>query len=355
MTADVKTFTIENSYLHQDDPELEYQLYEAEMTGTKHGQRKLLLALLQFVTLYCRDEYLQKPSESVQKRDYFNPQGKYLVVYAGAAHGNNIDFISKLRPDIEFYLYDPATFKIKERPGKINIFNPKFRGSLKLEFDHSEAGYFTNDEATEWGQIQKEYGNVFFVSDIRTVVEDDYEQEANIYQNDMRWQLEWCRLIQPCKAQLKFRPPFPMINNILRARRYFPYLPGTVYFGIWTGLKSTETRLVPTSYETEVLWDLQKYESQLVAYNDSRTKYSWNLQLTGTTEFVSGIPKTALRDDLDSISEIYLWDLYLSSITKNKKDTLDLIERLAAAATVALGGRSLAQVRRQTEIEFAPI
>ena len=75
------------------------------------------------------------------------------VVYAGAAPGNHIDYLSFLFPEHHFTLVDPNPFIVKK--------------SEKIEIINS---YFTDD-------MCKDYKNCLFISDIRTA---DYKLMTSI-------------------------------------------------------------------------------------------------------------------------------------------------------------------------------
>ena len=85
----------------QKQLELHPKVIEASpqpLLGTHWGQRKLALALLEFVLLYWD-----------QKK---HPNPKFL--YVGAAEGTNIGMISRLFPAISWYLYDMRPFRISD-------------------------------------------------------------------------------------------------------------------------------------------------------------------------------------------------------------------------------------------------
>lgn len=337
------TFSYKHSVLHEGFPETEYEHLTKRIQGTKFGQRKLFFALLQFLIFYCRPKNI--PEKHRRKKV------RYQIVYAGAAHGNNIAFASKLRPDVEFHLYDPGFFMISETE-RIQIHSPKHRANHRK----GSPGFFSDTEAEYWREIQKKEGNVFFLSDIRRIASqtDDTTQEYQI-QKDMDLQADWVRKIQPVYSQLKFRLPFKYLNDTQLSYQYRKYLPGTVYFGFWTG-QSTETRLVVSAEESkrEVAWDVWKYERNLAYFNQTYRTSAWNLRLPGSRRVLSEISPPELIHDYDSIAEGFLWSEYLVSVSGEKKATQENIARLSSRLTSNLGTRKISNLRQITRKEFAP-
>lgn len=288
-----------NSYLQPDDPEKIYE--RSSIFNSLHwGQRKLGMALVQFLNYYWNP--LEVP----------NPK----VVYAGAAHGVNIGFVSKLFPTIQWYLYDTGNFMIEESD-KIHIYKE----------------YFTDEIAEEWGERQKQDNNIFFISDIRRGMESDeggvsLNNEIIIW-DDMEAQAKWYIKIHPVKAQLKFRLPYNTSNTSDVFKRYVPYLNGKIYKGIWAPIHSTETRLVPEGYDT-VHWDIIKYESQM---------FYFNINIRGVVKYNNkyiDINDYELRNDWDSLSEIILWKQYLIKMYGEGADTSDRIAKLSKLMTYEL-------------------
>jgi len=228
-------FTQKDIFLNPDDPELAYyRRKDEDKSSVYYGQLKLLLTLIQFLNLFW------KPST--------NP--KPVVVYAGAAPGSNIAIVSELLfPEIEFHLYDPAPFKIKES-NQIKLYQQ----------------YFTDDDAKKWANRT----DVLFISDIRSVSHekvtnlDDYEAAI---QTDMKRQMDWFLLINPVAGHLKLRFPYTGGNR----PEYVDYLYGHVFKQIFPPLTSTETRLVPTRDADGnwlfAKWSSQRYQDQMFYHN----------------------------------------------------------------------------------------
>jgi hypothetical protein len=174
------------------------------VTSLHHGQRKLFLSELQFLT-----SVLKKKDQAV------------TVLYVGAAPGTHLKFLSRLFPNVEFYLYDPARFIIPGSKDKMHIFNQ----------------FFTDETAKQWsGKCD------LFISDIRrSEGKEDSDLFERLVAEDMEMQQEWVRMIRPrLGALLKFRPPY--IEPGVRMTK--TYLAGKVMIQTWPPRKSTETRLI---------------------------------------------------------------------------------------------------------------
>lgn len=339
----MNVFEYKHSVLLEDFPEVDYEYRTLQAQGTKFGQRKLFFALLQFLTFYCRPSNIPKRFRKQKK--------KYVIVYAGAAHGDNISFASKLRPDVEFHLYDPGTFNISETEN-IRIYSPGHQKS----FRESKKGFFSDREAKYWETQQKENGNIFFMSDIR-IIESDSDERLQEYQiqKDMDLQMRWVQIIKPVYSQLKFRLPFKLLNRQQLSHEYRKYLPGVVYFGFWTD-ESTETRLVVSEKQSqqEVYWNSWKYEKNLAYYNKFYRTSNWQIDLPGSRALISEISPPELINDYDSMAEAFLWREYLVSIQGEKAATQSNIAVLSSKLTNHLGRRKISALRKAIQKEFAP-
>lgn len=269
------------------------------------GQRKLGLALVQFMTNYWDPNKTPYPK----------------IVYAGAAPGSNIKLGVRLFPRASWYLYDPSPIKI-QKMDNIKIYQ-------KL---------FTDQDAEQW----KNRNDVFFISDIRSIGIDNIrpdQYEAGIWK-DMLTQQQWVKIIKPQWAQLKFRLPY--------SKRGFPdllpYMDGVLYHGIWAPQSSTESRLVPNQNLEEALWSIEKYENHKYYFNShirencvyynpfySKNDYRYNYPIYSSNNMY----ETELTNDYDSRAETQVWINYLNKFTQNKS-LLNDVERLADALTAVI-------------------
>ncbi|CAK91721.1 unnamed protein product (macronuclear) [Paramecium tetraurelia] len=190
------------------------------------GQRKLLISEIWFLTKYgCLSRN---------------------IIYAGAAPGFHIQFLSDLFQNHKFYLFDPNDFQVKQGP-KITIYQR----------------CFTNEEAQKFKELfQNDY---LFISDIRTAnfkCMTPMENEQAVLR-DNQLQMEWVKILKPQKAMLKFRCAYP--TEINEPTEFFQ---GEIYIQAWAPASSTETRLVPYDYVNTIPYDNVKYEEQMFYHND---------------------------------------------------------------------------------------
>jgi hypothetical protein len=194
-----------------------YRRGNEERTLVHWGQRKLLLAEIEFLTLYG---HLSK-----------------TVVYAGAAPGTHLAILAALFPNHAFHLYDPAPFNLRE--GR-NI--------------HLHQEMFLDTVAESWRR------DVLFICDIRSAnlelqTHEEFEERVVA---DMEAQRHWCELMRPVMASLKFRPPWD--------DKTLEYYSGDIYFQIWAAQKSTETRLFTNCRSTQQ-YSNSLYADQLFHHN----------------------------------------------------------------------------------------
>jgi len=180
-----------------------------------HGQRKLLISEIYFLTKYG----------DLSKN----------VLYIGAALGSHILILSKLFPKHKFELYDSNEFD--ER--LLRASNIKCHGQLFLDED---AAKYTS-------------GDYLFISDIRTS-EADFEDGVS---TDMAFQLKWVRQIRPKAYTLKFRLPYNKPS--------LKYLDAEIYFQAWTNIGSAETRMMGTELDAMKKYTLKDYEQRLYYLN----------------------------------------------------------------------------------------
>lgn len=301
-----QTFTRNDLLLEDNDARLEYRRRRGEEKTTIHwGQLKLFLNEVEFFVTFW--DPVTNPTPS--------------VVYAGAAPGIHIPFLSAMFPTFKFYLYDPAEFQIKQTD-KITIFQQ----------------LFTDDDVARWSGRN----DVFFVSDIRrqVIIEgtgkmEPLEIEEKIIA-DMRLQENWVKIMKPVQSMLKFRLPYAYPG----VAPTFRYLNGFVFIQPFGPQTTTETRLVPYKDLSETDWDIKKYEEQMFHHNAYvREKVPFKNPLTNTNEPID--PNQGLYNDYDSTSYIVILKQYLESSNLSENEiTPDSVLRLSSAVISAIGRNS---------------
>jgi len=202
-----------------EDPKLPYRSSKGQLRiSLHHGQRKLLLSEIEFLTQFGR-----------MSRN---------VVYAGAAPGYHIPLLAKLFPRHTFYLYDPAKFGIRST-SNIRIYQE----------------CFTDEIAT---QLSETLLDILFICDIRRPDDDPHKFEENVLE-DMNMQMRWTQIMRPMKSMLKFRFPYHLTE--------IEYLEGRLFYQAWAPVKSGETRLVVDRYPQLVSYKLKEYEDIIYRFN----------------------------------------------------------------------------------------
>ena len=196
------------------------------------GQLKLLMSEVMFLSK------VSKPGD--------------LVVYVGAAPGYHTHKVAEMFPELEFELWDPRDYDI-----------------LPRENIKTHTGFFTDDDAREYANRAKNTGiEILFISDIRSADmgkvkrEQDMgkklELDVTVIGDDMKMQMEWCQIIQPRWAFLKFRLPYKKGKT--------EYLMGKRYMQTYSPI-STEIRLLTNDYQTTKFYDNVKYDERMAWFN----------------------------------------------------------------------------------------
>ena len=288
-------FSYESVLLHSTDPELPYRRRaEEEKLAIHYGQLKLLISEIYFLTLYG-----------------MSPIGDTVtVVYAGAAPGIHIPFLSRMFPQIDFHLYDPARFRI-EATDKIHLYTQYFTAEDAQKWTRAERESLGEKPSDSRSTSRAERERILFISDIRSLDDDDLvttkvtniesqrriEEEVN---KNMREQEEYYKIIRPYRALLKMRLPYAYSWTSSSSYRY---LNGSIFKQAFAPQTSTETRLVPSGDEID--YDIRKYESQMFHHNVIiREKMRYNIPVTD--------PKCGLTNDYDSAYTMFVLTKYLT-------------------------------------------
>ncbi len=165
------------------------------------------------------------------------------IVYVGAASGYHIGKLADLFPDVNFDLWDPRDFDIDERP------NIKKYQQL-----------FTNADAEKYKYIENE--RILFMCDIRNLkvgkLKKDLDKMDEVIDDDMKFQMEWCQIIRPYYAYLKFRLPYMIPHT--------KYLTGTIYLQPYAPF-STENRLMTNDYFSFTTYNNIEYDQRMAYFN----------------------------------------------------------------------------------------
>ena len=263
-----------------------------ELRSTVHrGQRKLLMS-------------------EIAALNKLDPATKYTLVYAGAAPGIHIPFLSSLFPNVTFHLYDPSVFEIPAND-KIRLYRC----------------YFTDLVAESFAET----ANLVFICDIRRDPREQFVLE------DMLAQQRWHNIMKPVLTSLKFRLPWPTADADFDALPEFDaklvddnlcvtYLNGEIHLPIWGRQSTTECRLViakgvcPSTRQ----YDCVKYEQQMSFFN-RRTRPS-----IYKAQFVPGLDSC-----FDCTAEVAVLTEYVRRA--GEKNICDSVKALSLEISYQLG------------------
>jgi hypothetical protein len=261
-----KEFTSSNRFL-----KLSSTRYEgnnsglAKLSTTEHwGQRKLFLTEMEFLMNYAGND-------------------KCLVVYAGAAPGSHIIFLSQLFPQLNFVLIDTNDFSIMGT-NEIQILREKFTDSVAKRFCNMDR-------------------SILFICNVRTF--NPGGNPDNEFLNDMVDQMEWHKLMKPRASLLNFRLP--------QTPGKLQYLKGCLVIEPWASKRSTECRLIVDKGDKETEYDHYEFENTLLHFhNEKRIRYY--------KHNMDGIDTEGLDHCYDCAAEIFIIQEYLYKVRKVKNE-----------------------------------
>jgi hypothetical protein len=336
-------FTTADTYVTPEDPMMEYHSRQSvKKNVVAWGQRKLGLALIQFLSKYLSETSVINP----------------IVIYAGAAPGENIAFVAKFFKNVIFHLYDPRDYMIDINDPSVYLYQnnegikPQHRIILHTGEQH---GWFTDEIANYWKNYQATIGGVYFISDIRSTnhaVENSQQFEEGVWR-DMVAQANWVKIIKPVRSQLKFRLPYDLgVNSSIKQMfptMKIPYLPGIIYKGIYNKPTSTESRLVTPNHKDsdyeDVLYDFKEYESKMFYFNtEVKEKFQFINILDNS---FNPVYPDELLNDYNSMAETFIWVELMKYL--NIPVNLNNVKKLCDNFTKAIAldkGKSLSKLRK---------
>lgn len=248
--------------ISEKSPRLPYRRRQGEVKSTLHwGQRKLFLAEMEFlIKCYKLNDIPNHSSldnENCNTNDLKSYPYDFYCIYAGAAPGTHLPFLSQLFPRVYFVLIDPSNFAIPSN-NLIEIRQEFMKCELALQLIEE---YKSNNDF--------KLSKLIFICDIRSV---DYrvissEETDDGIMKDMNMQMEWYKLMKPFGALLKFRLPY--------SHGQTTYLDGDLYFPIFGTQTTSECRLMifknSNSYDNITVpyrvYDHKIYNEQLFYFN----------------------------------------------------------------------------------------
>ena len=233
---------------------------------TEHwGQRKLILTEIEFLTKHTANK-------------------RFYVIYAGAAPGCHIQYLSELFPKVDFVLYDEKGFPFPSND-RIKVCVEPFTEDLARQY-HNDLG-----------------SDVLFICDIRSTSE--LIRGPKELPDDMSLQLKLHQALRPRYSLLYLR--------ISREHKTFRYPEGDLIIEPWSSRKSSECRLVIEKDAKMTEHRSQDIQNSLNHFqNFTRTLYYPHDMDRVTSE--------GLDHCYDCRAEIYILGKYLTKIQGMKMD-----------------------------------
>jgi hypothetical protein len=276
-----KEFTITNRFLKLQSERSSDKPYSSRNISTTEywGQRKLLLTEIEFLTNY-------------------GAGAKFIVLYAGAAPGSHINYLSSLFPHLQFVLFDANDFSATQTD-KIKIRSEKFTDNVANSCCVSEYP-------------------ILFICNVRTF--DPNNQIDNDMIHDMHHQMGWHRIIKPRASLLNFRLP--------RTPGKTEYLKGDLIIEPWASKRSTECRLIVDQEHTLIDYDHMEFENALLDFhNEKRIRYY--------KHNIDEIKNEGLDHCYDCRAEIFILQEYLTKSNKVKSETELKTETAAMSSEIS--------------------
>ena len=265
------------------------------------GQLKLLMSEINFFNTLYQSNGNTWPST--------------LVVYAGAAPGTHICYLSMMFPELQFVLIDPRdiefpkcysfvynTLYVSEgiTHDDIETFleNNKDNKDNKDGKDNKDNKAFLFIKGCMSPELAKLFAgrNAIFISDIRSIEAKEYSEIAVLY--DSLLHIDIIKQMIPSYSLIKShctyngqvsenleeikKAPDGSHASQYRQHKYYqhvvdgkyssvtPFPMGVFYTQCWAGLSSSETRLFVKGSPNIVTYDNKKFEDKMYYYNNVR-------------------------------------------------------------------------------------
>jgi hypothetical protein len=329
-------FDIKDCCWNEESGEAPYRRRKQEKKiAVHHGQRKLLLTEIWFLTLV-------KP-----------PPGS-LIVYVGAAGGEHIPLLVSLFPNYVYHLFDPKSYHSTVKQLSDNnrnvIIRPEgnFTDEIARTYSGTENLYFISDIRIVDSSITLQYNNNaqklfnkpydnLTPPEALKVEEVTNNTVSDFVKDDMDFQNSWIRIMQPEASYLKFRLPYT--DGVTETFTQYP--GGHIFFQPWVGQTSTECRLLCfPPYDLVTYSDLQ--HERVMSYHNLRRETlnlfvnlfdaSPNPQDPGVN--LNNEPE--LINDFDSTYEVYILFCYFYLYKDLRDNYQDEVLSLSRRITLKL-------------------
>jgi len=259
-----KHFTKDNRFLKLSSKRTENNTFDPNKQSTTEyrEQRKLLLTEIDFLTNYGTDD-------------------DYRVIYAGAAPGLHLNYLSSLFPRLSFVLIDTKKFSVTPSD-QIKFLQEKFTDDL--------ANHYSNSA-----------DKILFICNVHTA---DHIQDSVMY--DMNNQKQWHEIIKPRASLLNFRLPHESGKT--------PYFKGELMIEPWASQRGIECRLIAKKDSKMTDYDNINFAENMAYFNNvKRVKYY--------KYDTHDMPIEGLDHCYDCRAEIFIIQQYLTKVQKINNET----------------------------------
>lgn len=196
------------------------------------------------------------------------------VIYMGAAPGFHLIKLLKMFMFIEFDLYDPEPLHpelqqyVDENPQQVRYYPEKFD---VLTCEHYVDSPYDIYLITDHRDVKFNKDPIYPPgSNIQELKDRHQADKEASYMEDMKLQMEVCKVLKPKFANLRFRPPHFYNTMTIKSPEpaIFNYFFGTIWLMIYNDFKSTESRIVVSDYSNDSFaWNYKSYQYRLNFFN----------------------------------------------------------------------------------------
>ena len=208
------------------------------------------------------------------------------IVYIGCSNILYLCILSNMFPDCTFDIWTMAGVEM----------NPEINMIVNKRI-------FTDKDASDY---KSNSSNILFVSNSCDF--SDYEIGIN-----MSKQRDWCKIINPKIALLKFRPDIPITSS----KSSFEYLTGTLYLQPYSTFSSTDTVLSTSDYESTKEYDITEYNEKLTYHNIFNRK-----GYAPETRWTPLMREAKIDNKWDNVYALYITYMYLN-LTREFPEEID--------------------------------
>lgn len=258
-----------------------------------------------------------------------------IILYIGAAEGYHISLLADFFPKTQFHLWDPRKFDLIPKPN-ITLFNAYFTDQTAVSYQNPSVPL-----PKDLPKLNKNIkpNKILLMCDMRDLKIRRYRKDKDgrntdyLIMDDMDLQAEWCKIINPRRAYLKFRLPYNIhdltkekfvSSNNKKKKEIYSYFKGTVYFQPYAPL-STESRILVKNYNEMIDYDVVQYDEMMAYFN---AKY--RCVTDNSSRWKSVMKKYNLYPIWDNIVSLDITHYYLVNIKKinSKEETGKLFMKI---------------------------